>query len=103
MEASHDLSNEPGSLMDSLLSGLITSTCMPILFPCQMKYGLNILILVQDTTDKLEASDYVTTLLRDPAASHVLEKIISLAPQTASHVMWYLYFKGWWLIRCLDL
>ena len=39
-------------------------------------------------------SDYLTTLLRDPTASHLLETLVRKCPDSASEVLWRTYFSG---------
>ena len=39
-------------------------------------------------------SDYLTTLLRDPTASHLLETLVRKCPNSASEVLWKTYFSG---------
>jgi nucleolar protein 9 len=39
-------------------------------------------------------SDYVTTLFRDATSSHLLETLVSRAPDAAFEVLWSLYFVG---------
>ncbi|KIK07666.1 hypothetical protein K443DRAFT_673245 [Laccaria amethystina LaAM-08-1] len=75
VEADQDMANEPGSLMDRVMVGLITS--------CQ-----------NDPSSTPEASDYLGTLLRDPSSSHILEIITSRCPPSAFDKLWAIYFKG---------
>ena len=42
----------------------------------------------------MEASDYVTTLLREPVASHLLEQLVSLCSPDIFDLLWRLYFEG---------
>ncbi|KAL5488349.1 NOP9 [Sanghuangporus weigelae] len=64
-----------GSLMDSVSAGLISTTH-------------------EGSRGKLEPSDYVMTLLREATASHLLERLVALAPESAFDAMWDLYFVG---------
>jgi len=75
MEATQGSSNDTDSLLDRVSHGLI-SACLS----------------VED--DSLESSDYVTTLLREPVASHLLERVVSLCPVPAFPSLWRLYFQG---------
>ncbi|CAE6446036.1 unnamed protein product, partial [Rhizoctonia solani] len=73
LEAQQGKSDTPGSLIDSVLMGTISS-------------------LAQGTEP--EQSDYVETLLRDPTASHLFEALVRHAPTKAFQALWKLYFKG---------
>ncbi|KAH8105489.1 ARM repeat-containing protein [Cristinia sonorae] len=75
VEARQQMSDEPGSLMDSVLTGMITT-------------------LHEDDEAKPEASDYVGTLLRDPTSSHLLETLVSRSPGKVFNVLWATYFQG---------
>ncbi|KAF5364123.1 hypothetical protein D9756_000966 [Leucocoprinus leucothites] len=72
-EADHDLSGEPGSLMDRVTVGVISS-CM-------------------DGQPLSEPSDYLNTLLRDTTSSHLLETIFARSPRNAFDVLWSLYLE----------
>ncbi|KAI9511254.1 armadillo-type protein [Russula earlei] len=74
MEADQGLSDEPGSLMDYVLVGLISASH-------------------NDPSVMPEASDYLATLLRDPTSSHLLETIISRCPETVFRILWLTYFE----------
>ncbi|CAE6481739.1 unnamed protein product, partial [Rhizoctonia solani] len=73
IEAQQGKSDTPGSLIDSVLMGTISS-------------------LAQGTEP--QQSDYVETLLRDPTASHLFEALVRHAPTKAFQALWKLYFKG---------
>ncbi|EJD00848.1 ARM repeat-containing protein [Fomitiporia mediterranea MF3/22] len=75
MESAHGTSNEAGSLMDTISASLISST-------------------LQKPERKLEPSDFVATLLREPTSSHLLERLISMSPGAAFDAIWDLYFTG---------
>ncbi|KAF8960207.1 hypothetical protein BDZ97DRAFT_1834525 [Flammula alnicola] len=75
VEADQDMSNQPGSLMDRVMVGVITA-CL------------------QDPPSRVDESDYLGTLLRDPNSSHLLEIIVSRCPDKAFNAMWETYFKG---------
>ncbi|KAF9474932.1 hypothetical protein BDN70DRAFT_884318 [Pholiota conissans] len=75
VEANQDMSNEPNSLMDRVMAGVIT-TCK------------------NDPSADVEESDYLGTLLRDPSSSHLLEIIVSRCPDDAFNALWKTYFKG---------
>ncbi|CAE6532593.1 unnamed protein product [Rhizoctonia solani] len=72
LEAQQGKSDTPGSLIDSVLMGTISS-------------------LAQGTEP--QQSDYVETLLRDPTASHLFEALVRHAPAKAFQALWNLYFK----------
>ncbi len=40
-----------------------------------------------------EASDYLTTLLRDPTSSHLLETLVSRCPDTVFGMLWSTYIE----------
>uniref|UniRef100_A0A8H7Y237 Nucleolar protein 9 n=1 Tax=Psilocybe cubensis TaxID=181762 RepID=A0A8H7Y237_PSICU len=75
VEADQDLANQPGSLMDRVMVGVITA--------CK-----------NDSTADIEESDYLGTLLRDVNSSHLLETIVSRCPDDAFNALWKTYFKG---------
>lgn len=52
------------------------------------------MVLVATPHPQLESSDFVTTLLREATASHLLEKLVSLSPPAAFNALWELYFHG---------
>jgi len=74
IEADQGLSDEPGSLMDHVLVGLISSSH-------------------DDSSVIPEASDYLATLFRDPTSSHLLEALVSRCPETVFGVLWHTYFE----------
>ena len=81
--------------MDRILAGLITAsgTTGPILkTTCPDKF------LGLDDTNAIEESDYVTALLREPTASHVMERIVKSAPQAAFDNLWAIYFESAYLV-----
>ena len=41
-----------------------------------------------------EASDYLTTLLRDATSSHLLETLVSRCPDTVFSMIWSTYIEG---------
>ncbi|KAH9943000.1 ARM repeat-containing protein [Epithele typhae] len=75
LEAAYGMADSPGSLMDHALVGLITS-------------------LHNDPEADAPESDYLTTLLRDPTASHLLEALVQRSPQRVFDVLWKTYFMG---------
>lgn len=75
VEAGLSMADEPGSLMDRALVGLITMSH-------------------EDPTATPEASDYLSTLLRDPTASHLLETLVRRAPEEVFSILWVTYFQG---------
>ncbi|KAH7916121.1 armadillo-type protein [Hygrophoropsis aurantiaca] len=68
-------STVPGCLMDRVLVGIITS-------------------YHEDPSAVVEQSDYLTTLLRDPTSSHLLETLVTRSPAPAFSILWSTYFKG---------
>ncbi|KAI0260538.1 armadillo-type protein [Gloeopeniophorella convolvens] len=74
IEADQGLSDEPGSLMDHVLVGLITT-------------------YHNDPSATPEASDYLSTLLRDPTSSHLLETLVSRCPEHIFSMLWPTYFE----------
>ncbi|KAJ3505135.1 hypothetical protein NLJ89_g7571 [Agrocybe chaxingu] len=75
VEADQGMSSEPGSLMDRVTVGIVSS--------CRNGNSSNV-----------EESDYLGTLLRDANSSHVLETIVSRCPDDVFNVLWRVYFKG---------
>ncbi|KDQ29289.1 hypothetical protein PLEOSDRAFT_1092908 [Pleurotus ostreatus PC15] len=75
IEASEGMSNQPGSLMDRILVGIIST--------CQV-----------GPPETHEPSDYLNTLLRDPTSSHLLETLVTRSPDLAFGVLWTYYFQG---------
>ncbi|KAH0587095.1 hypothetical protein H2248_005913 [Termitomyces sp. 'cryptogamus'] len=75
VEADCGMTDNPDSLMDRVMVGII-STC------------------VNDPGLVIEPSDYLNTLLRDPTSSHLLETIVTRSPDQAFVVLWDIYFKG---------
>ncbi|KAH9059317.1 armadillo-type protein [Lactarius vividus] len=74
IEADQGLSDEPGSLMDHVLVGLIS--------------GYH-----DDPSFVPQASDYLVTLLRDPTSSHLLETLVSRCPEPVFGILWTTYFE----------
>ncbi|KAG6896752.1 hypothetical protein C0992_006327 [Termitomyces sp. T32_za158] len=74
-EADCGMTDEPDSLMDRVMVGIISM--------CVNNHGA-----VTDSTD------YLNTLLRDPTSSHLLETIVTRSPDKAFVVLWDIYFKG---------
>ncbi|KAG6849947.1 hypothetical protein H0H93_003319 [Arthromyces matolae] len=75
VETECGMADEPHSLMDTVMVGII-SAC---------DNGADVTI---------EPSDYLNTLLRDPTSSHLLETIVSRCPDKAFVLLWNTYFKG---------
>ncbi|KAL0949796.1 hypothetical protein HGRIS_009833 [Hohenbuehelia grisea] len=75
VEADEGIHDEPGSLMDCVLVGIITA--------CH-----------NESSASHEPSDYVNTLLRDQTSSHLLETLVSRSPENAFNVIWTTYFRG---------
>ncbi|KAF8270863.1 armadillo-type protein [Lactarius quietus] len=74
IEADQGLSDEPGSLMDHVLVGLISA-------------------YHDDPSVAPQASDYLVTLLRDPTSSHLLETLVSRCPEPVFGILWTTYFE----------
>ncbi|EMD40990.1 hypothetical protein CERSUDRAFT_149573 [Gelatoporia subvermispora B] len=74
IEAAQDMADTSNSLMDRVLVGLIT-------------------LAHSEPEATPEASDYLATLLRDPTSSHLLETLVSRAPQKVFNIVWSVYFQ----------
>ncbi|KAF9531020.1 armadillo-type protein [Crepidotus variabilis] len=74
VEAEQDMSNERGSLMDRVTVGVI-SACL------------------DESSEDVQESDFLGTLMRDANASHVLETIVTRSPPEAFNVLWSTYFE----------
>ncbi|KAK2464918.1 hypothetical protein APHAL10511_002994 [Amanita phalloides] len=75
IEANHNLSTQPESLMDNVLAGAISSC------------------LNDKSLTHVEPSDFVVTLLRDAASSRLFEAIIVWCPDHVFTVLWRTYFS----------
>ncbi|KZP05871.1 ARM repeat-containing protein [Athelia psychrophila] len=75
IEADQCMSDAPDSLMDRVLVGIIT-------------------LYNEDPSAVPEQSDYLSTLLRDPTSSHLLETLVTRAPERAFVSLWSTYFQG---------
>ncbi|CAA7270741.1 unnamed protein product [Cyclocybe aegerita] len=75
VEADQGMSSEPGSLMDRVTVGVVSS--------CRNGDSSNV-----------EESDYLGMLLRDVNSSHVLETVVSRCPDDVFNVLWRVYFTG---------
>ncbi|KAJ7047787.1 hypothetical protein C8F04DRAFT_1060117 [Mycena alexandri] len=75
VEADQQMTEEPDSLMDRVLVGLISASR-------------------ENPTSAAPVSDYLNTLLRDPTSSHLLETIVSKCPDLAFSILWATYFQG---------
>ncbi|RPD62032.1 ARM repeat-containing protein [Lentinus tigrinus ALCF2SS1-7] len=75
LEAAYGQADQPGSLMDHALVGMITASH-------------------EGPNAEVPESDYLTTLLRDPTASHLLETLVSRSPGSAFDNLWRTYFSG---------
>ncbi|PFH50317.1 hypothetical protein AMATHDRAFT_61237 [Amanita thiersii Skay4041] len=76
MEADHGMSNDRGSLMDSVTMGVV-SACLD-----------------DPSLNAVEPSDYVNTHLRDPTSSHLLEAIITHSSEHVFSVLWNSHLRG---------
>lgn len=47
-----------------------------------------------DPTAIPEPSDFLSTLLRDPTSSHLLETLVLRSPPPIFNILWTVYFKG---------
>ncbi|KAI0313257.1 armadillo-type protein [Amylostereum chailletii] len=75
VETDLGMADEPGSLVDRVLVGMIT-----------LHYN--------DPTAIPDYSDYLGTLLRDPTSSHLLETLVSCCPPPIFAMLWSTYFSG---------
>ncbi|OBZ71991.1 Nucleolar protein 9 [Grifola frondosa] len=75
LEAREGMADISDSLMDRVLVGLIT-------------------LSHDDPSAVPEASDYLSTLLRDPTASHLLETLVHRSPEKVFNMLWVTYFQG---------
>ena len=91
IEAEYGMAEQPGSLMDRALVGMITSfsTSHPQLARLLFSPSTE-----QDPQRSHEPSDYLNTLLRDPTASHLLETLVRRAPAPVFPILWATYFQG---------
>ncbi|KAF8894312.1 armadillo-type protein [Mucidula mucida] len=69
VEAITGLSNEPGSLMDSVTTGIVADILSGKSLPA-------------------EPSSYIATLLKDTTSSHLLETVLTYAPQPVFDALW---------------
>ncbi|KAF9026524.1 ARM repeat-containing protein, partial [Hymenopellis radicata] len=69
VEANTGLSNEPGSLMDSVTTGIVAD-------------------ILSGRPPPAEPSSYITTLLKDTTSSHLLETVLIHAPQPVFDALW---------------
>ncbi|EGO01542.1 hypothetical protein SERLA73DRAFT_176882 [Serpula lacrymans var. lacrymans S7.3] len=75
IEADQGESAVPDSLMDHVLVGMITA-------------------YRNDPQASPEVSDYLSTLLRDPTSSHLLETLITRSIEPVFAILWSTYFQG---------
>ncbi|KAJ7229049.1 armadillo-type protein [Mycena pura] len=75
VEAEQQMAQDTDSLMDRVSVGLVSFSR-------------------DNPTGTFPASDYFTTLLRDPISSHLLETIVCKCPDAAFSILWATYFKG---------
>ncbi|KAJ7367884.1 armadillo-type protein [Mycena albidolilacea] len=75
VEADQQMTEDPDSLMDRVLVGLVSSSR-------------------DDPSAAAPVSDYLNTLLRDPTSSHLLETIVTRCPGPAFSILWATYFTG---------
>ncbi|KAJ6510238.1 armadillo-type protein [Mycena vitilis] len=75
VEADQQMTEDPDSLMDRVLVGLVSASR-------------------DDPSGAAPVSDYLNTLLRDPTSSHLLETIVTRCPESAFSILWATYFKG---------
>lgn len=96
VEADQGLSDAPDSLMDRVLVGIITlysKYCLAILCTTR-RLTLSYLLPDENPSAVPEQSDYLATLLRDPTSSHLLETLVTRAPNRAFAILWSTYFQG---------
>ncbi|KAF8314735.1 ARM repeat-containing protein, partial [Clavulina sp. PMI_390] len=75
IEAASAESEQPGSLMDRILMGLVTQ-------------------LDKSPSAEPVREDYIETLLRDPTSSHLVEALVTYAPSRVFRAIWAAYFSG---------
>ncbi|KAF7301584.1 hypothetical protein MIND_00723900 [Mycena indigotica] len=75
VESEQQMTEEEDSLMDRVLVGLVSSSR-------------------NKANSDFPVSDYITTLLRDPTSSHLLETIVTECPANAFSNLWAIYFRG---------
>ena len=92
LEALQNDHNKVGSLMDSVSAGLVASCCT--LRPHLLSLRVSNFTLVESPGQKTEPSDFVATLMRDPASSRLLEALVSRAPVSVFDMLWKTYFEG---------
>lgn len=86
------MADSPGSLMDHALVGLI-SVIRKFAYSHNHPRAERVVTDADPKADVPE-SDYLTTLLRDPTASHMLETLVQKSPDRAFNVLWRTYFLG---------
>jgi len=92
VEADQGTSDVSDSLMDRVLVGMITSYSGCI---SRSNAKTNSLGLIDEDPSVIpEQSDYLSTLLRDPTSSHLLETLVTRAPDHAFAILWSTYFQG---------
>ncbi|KZT26897.1 ARM repeat-containing protein [Neolentinus lepideus HHB14362 ss-1] len=74
IESTHDMANQPDSLMDRVLAGLISA-------------------YHDSQNSNVEPSDYVNTLFRDPTSSHLLETVVSRLSDPVFGSLWTIYIR----------
>ncbi|KAI9449636.1 hypothetical protein BJY52DRAFT_1359724 [Lactarius psammicola] len=88
IEADQGLSDEPGSLMDHVLVGLISAYRTAIIFHRLTRSNPYPNVTDDDPSFVPQASDYLVTLLRDPTSSHLLETLVSRCPEPLFGILW---------------
>ncbi len=94
LEAAYGQADQPGSLMDRVLVGMITALRESTIHDVKEHHNEHPLRTDEDSDAEVPESDYLTTLLRDPTASHLLETLVSRSPGPAFDTLWRIYFSG---------
>ena len=90
-EADQAMSDEPESLMDRALMGLISLHCQS--FASSGHSNAAKRCLDEDPNCKPEPSDFLGTLLRDATSSHLLETLVTKSSPRIFSSLWSTYFQ----------
>lgn len=90
-EADQGMSDEPESLMDRALMGLISLHRQ--FFPRMRREPQLTYCLGEDPNCNPEASDFLATLLRDATSSHLLETLVAKSSPSIFNLLWSTYFQ----------
>jgi len=84
------MSDEPESLMDRALVGLISLHRQSFVNTARNAIKMN---LDEDHNCKPEASDFLGTLLRDATSSHLFETLLTKSSPSIFNLLWSMYFQ----------